>query len=131
MTARLTQDDINKLASLIGTDWHTADRTVIYLEYYNLLKQYAPSNGGNNFSTSDLMLLQASISSYSGFAGGGALLGNALAKFANPDLYNISLDEFSWDVAAGLFASIKEDYGDSALNSKFDHGRRQRLSGSS
>ena len=27
MTARLTQDDINKLASLIGTDWHTADRT--------------------------------------------------------------------------------------------------------
>jgi hypothetical protein len=110
MTARLSQDDINKLASLIGTDWHTADRTGFYLEYYNLLKQYAPSNGGNNFSTSDLMLLQASISSYSGFAGGGALLGNALAKFANPDLYNISLDEFSWDVAAGLFASIKKDW---------------------
>ena len=110
MTARLTQDDINKLASLIGTDWHTADRTGFYLEYYNLLKQYAPSNGGSGFSASDLMLLQASISSYSGFAGGGALLGNALAKYANPDTYNISLDQFSWDVARGLFDTIVENW---------------------
>ncbi len=67
MTVRLNQDDINKLASLIGTDWHTTDRAGFYLEYYNLLKQYAPSEGG--FSASDLMLLQASISTYSGFAG--------------------------------------------------------------
>jgi hypothetical protein len=27
MTARLIQDHIDKLASLIGPDWHTADRT--------------------------------------------------------------------------------------------------------
>jgi hypothetical protein len=51
-------------------------------------------------------LVQAHVSTYSGFAGGGALLGNALAKFANPDKYTVSLDEFSWDVAKNLYDKI-------------------------
>jgi hypothetical protein len=31
--------------------------------------------------------MQAEVSIYSGFAGGGALIGNAIAKFSAPDLY--------------------------------------------
>jgi len=44
------------------------------------------------------LLLQAQITTYSGAVGGAALYGNYLAKSVNPELYNLSLDQFSIDI---------------------------------
>ena len=56
------------------------------------------------------VLLQAQISTYSGFIGGAALLGNALAKNADPDDYNLSLDKFSFDIANALLSEIERRF---------------------
>src|SRR3954454_11080699 len=103
MATRLTQDDIDELTRLIGTDWRVADRGGFYVAYYNLIKNI-------DRDAANLVLVQAHVSTYSGFAGGGALLGNALAKFANPDKYTVSLDQFSWDVANSLYNNILRNW---------------------
>ena len=89
---QITQAHIDELESLLLN----GDRGGFYLRYYEL-------------SGSQQALLQAHISTYSGFAGGAALFGNAIAKFSNPSLYTITLDQFSEDIAWGLFDGIDND----------------------
>lgn len=92
----LTQTDINELREILGTSFDTeAKRAEFYLAYYEKIKDV-------DFEAAKQVLIQAQITTYSGFIGGAALLGNAFAKFAEPELYNVSLDEFSWDIADGL-----------------------------
>ncbi|WP_199084622.1 calcium-binding protein [Bosea sp. ASV33] len=96
----LSQSDVAELKSLLGDSYQVGDRAAFYLRYYELIKPH-------NSTAAAQILLQAHIATYSGFIGGAALLGNAIAKFARPDLYTISLDEFSWDICKGLLASIE------------------------
>ncbi|MGK0247956.1 MAG: hypothetical protein ACI910_000684, partial [Oleispira sp.] len=54
-------------------------------------------------------LVQAQITTYSGFFGGAALYGNYLAKIANPDKYTLSLDQFSIDIVQANIDAIRID----------------------
>ena len=110
MEERLTQGDIDALTALIGTDWRVADRGGFYVKYYEILKRIDSNPNGPVMAAANLVLVQAHVSTYSGFAGGGALLGNAIAKFGNPDKYTVSLDEFSWDVAKSLYNNIVQSW---------------------
>src|SRR5712671_1988693 len=110
MTTGLDQADIDALTTLIGTDWRTADRGGFYVKYFEILKRIDGGARGPIWDAANLVLVQAHVSTYSGFAGGGALLGNAIAKFGNPDKYTVSLDEFSWDVAKNLYDRILDSW---------------------
>src|SRR5882762_5648070 len=111
MATGLIQADFDELTKLIGTDWRTADRGGFYVKYYDILKRIAGDPPtGPIWDAANLVLVQAHVSTYSGFAGGGALLGNAIAKFGNPDKYTVSLDEFSWDVAKNLYDRILDSW---------------------
>ena len=86
-----------------------------YLAYAQLIRNYQGINGitptGNlDTDAAAQAILQAEVSTYSGFAGGGALIGNAIAKFSAPDQYNLTLDQFSYDVANGLLSAIKQSF---------------------
>lgn len=100
----LTLADVQELRRLLGTSWDdpAADRGAFYLLYYELIK-------GSEVSGARQILMQAQISTYSGFFGGAALLGNAMAKFANPDIYTRSIDEFSWIIADNLLNEIEKN----------------------
>jgi hypothetical protein len=65
---RLTNDQIDELVRLLDVNH---DRGGFYLAYYNFIKPFSPSGA-------EQVLLQAQISTYSGFFGGGALIGNAI-----------------------------------------------------
>ncbi|SFI31048.1 hypothetical protein [Bradyrhizobium sp. cf659] len=95
----ITQLDIDKIQELLDS----GDRAGAYIYYYELIKDVDPSAGRQ-------ILIQAQITTYSGFFGGAALIGNALAKHANPDLYPPTLDGFSVDIVQGLINAIKADF---------------------
>jgi Ca2+-binding RTX toxin-like protein len=103
----LTQADVLQLRAMMGSSYATSNnRGGFYLRYYELIKGYDQQAAAQ-------VLLQAHISTYSGFFGGAALLGNAIAKFARPDLYTITLDQFSWDIANALLLSIEASVANS------------------
>jgi hypothetical protein len=77
----IAQADIDKMQDLLDS----GDRAGAYLYYYELIKNVDPSAGHQ-------ILIQAQITTYSGFFGGAALIGNALAKHANPALYPPTLE---------------------------------------
>lgn len=55
------------------------------------------------------LLIQAQITTYSGIWGSGALIGNAWAKQEAGGRYNITLDQFSKDIAQGTINAIRAD----------------------
>jgi hypothetical protein len=56
------------------------------------------------------LLIQAQITTYTGIWGSGALTGNALAKQeAGPSRYNLTLDQFSYDIDQGTIDAIRSD----------------------
>jgi len=81
-----TQEDLDKLKELLDS----GDRGGFYLELYNQtgLKQ---------------ALIQGAITTYSGVWGGMAVATNAMAKESNPDKYNLTLDEFSQQIAQATY----------------------------
>ena len=99
----LSASDAIYLRSFLGdiSNWQEADRGGFYLAYYDMIKNINPD-------AAQQVLLQAEITTYSGFIGGAALLGNALAKNADPIQYNIPLDKFSWEIADALCILIEQ-----------------------
>lgn len=55
------------------------------------------------------ILVQAQITTYTGFWGSGALTGNNMARLAGGDRYNVDLDQFSTDIAQGTIDAIRKD----------------------
>ena len=82
----------------------SGDRAGAYFELFNAT--------GNQ-----LYLMQAQTTTYSGANGGLALGVNQAAKENNPDLYQVSLDEFSHNIDATLVANARQWLdGDSDLD---------------
>ena len=111
----LTQADIDKLTSLLIDN---KDRGGFYLAYYDMVKDV-------NSETANQILMQAHISTYSGWFGGAALLGNALAKYSNPEqdyVYSndYTLDDFSQDIAGATLQLIVSDFNGGAGNGIVD-----------
>ena len=104
----LTQEQIETLEAYLtpddDEDVGLLDRGGFYLEYYEMIKDTDPE-------AAQQVLIQAHISTYSGFFGGAAIIGNAIAKYANPEAYSMTLDRFSYDIAAGLLSGISADFG--------------------
>lgn len=96
MPVQITQTDIIAMNALL----RKGDRGGAYLYYYNLIKDV-------NRDAASQILIQAQITTYSGFFGGAALIGNAIAKNSNPDKYPAEgLDKFSSDIVQGLIDAI-------------------------
>jgi Ca2+-binding RTX toxin-like protein len=95
--SQLTTEHVSTLREL----WEADDRGAFYLYYYKL-------------TGSVQSLIQAHIGTYSGLYGGAALIGNAIAKHSNPELYSISLDEFSSRIVQGLLVGIEESFQNGA-----------------
>ncbi|MCH2547996.1 MAG: hypothetical protein MK052_10365 [Alphaproteobacteria bacterium] len=77
--------------------------------YVELAKIYA------NFETTsqsaiDQILIQAQITTGGGSWGGAAILGNAVAQQNAGDSYNVTLDDFSLEIAKRLLDGIKADF---------------------
>ena len=53
--------------------------------------------------------IQAQITTYSGGWGGGALVGNAMARYNNPLEYTIELDDFSFWIDTSVITAVQED----------------------
>jgi hypothetical protein len=96
MKEQLTTQDINELNELLNVK---GDRGGFYYRYYEL-------------TGSEQALVQAQITTYSGHWGGLAINGNTVAKFNNPEIYNISLDQFSQDIAVALFKAVEQEVED-------------------
>jgi hypothetical protein len=83
--AQISTQDLGNLRTLLDNN----DRAGFCLYYYNV-------------TSSRETLLQAHVATYSGFFGGSELFANAVAKFSNPTLYNLSLKAFSTRIAEDL-----------------------------
>ncbi|SCC81400.1 hypothetical protein [Saliniramus fredricksonii] len=95
----------NQIITLADTAAMTAildsgDRAGAYLYYYNLIRDV-------DRAAADQILMQMQITTYSGFFGGAALIGNSIAKDSNPDLYPPTLDIFSEEILRGLILTIE------------------------
>jgi Ca2+-binding RTX toxin-like protein len=92
-------------------------RTEVYLYLYEAYKAIGTPEA---LDGARQLLLQAYITSFSGFIGGAAILGNAIAKFGSPENYNLTLTQFSIDIIAGLLDTIdievNENGGDGVLS---------------
>ena len=88
--------DFRKYQDLV----ESGDRTQAYIEYAEDLAAMGEFGGYHQ------AMIMAQISSYSGELGGGAIIGNVVAASENED-YNVSLDQFSEDVAKNLFRAVK------------------------
>jgi Ca2+-binding RTX toxin-like protein len=96
MPVQITQTDIIAMNALLKK----GDRGGAYLYYYNLIKNV-------DRDAVSQILIQAQITTYSGFFGGAAMIGNAIAKNSNPDKYPAEgLDKFSADIVQGLIDAI-------------------------
>lgn len=94
------QVDVERYNALLAA----GKRTEAYVEYAEDLL----SNG--EFGGYHQVMMMAQISSYSGDVGGAAILGNLVAS--KHEDYNLSLDDFSRDVAERLFEAVRIDVSD-------------------
>ena len=101
----ITQDDVNRLQSLLDrARIEGFGRAEVYLEYYRLLKDIPGTEEARK-----QILIQTYITTFSGALGGAALLGNAIAKFSDPDNYQTTLTVFTEDIIQGLIDAIVND----------------------
>nr|AYN62292.1 hypothetical protein [Heteroscytonema crispum UCFS10] len=99
MPVQITQTDIIAMNALLKK----GDRGGAYLYYYNLIKDV-------DREAVSQILIQAQITTYSGFFGGAAMIGNAIANNSNPDKYPAEgLDKFSSDIVQGLIDAIAKE----------------------
>lgn len=96
----LTQADVNNLSSLLNS----GDRGGFYYEYANLIRSASPTGY-------EQALIQMQITTYSGVWGGAAIAGNYAAYVSAdpPSNYNVTLDQFSQEIAARLLDAIVLD----------------------
>lgn len=94
---QITQEHIDELSDYIAA----GDRGGFYLRLYQLTGEKQ-------------VLIQASITTYSGVWGGMAVTGNYLAKLSAPENYQLTLDQFSMDIIEGTLRAIKTDIKDNA-----------------
>ncbi|WP_250656910.1 hypothetical protein [Alkalimarinus coralli] len=93
---QITEEHIQELSAFIAD----GDRGGFYLRLYELTGEKQ-------------VLIQAAITTYSGVWGGMAVTGNYLAKLADSEHYQLTLDQFSMDiVVATLEAVINDIVGD-------------------
>ena len=88
----LSESDVASLRTIL----ESGNRGEFYWRYYEMTGEYQA-------------LIQAQITTYSGVWGGLAASGNYLAKLTDQKNYTISLDQFSYDIAAGLLLRIESD----------------------
>ncbi len=93
----LTMADVDAMNAILDS----GDRAGAYLYYYNIIRDV-------DRAAADQILMQMQITTYSGFFGGAALIGNSIAKDSNPDLYPETLDLFSEQILRGLILTIEE-----------------------
>lgn len=102
----LTAEQIDQLRK--DKEGGEATRVNFYVDYAAAIAPFEPAAAA-------LILDQASITTYSGPIGGAALYGNFLAKAANPDVYNITLDQFSFDIVKaieqGVMSNVDDGFG--------------------
>ncbi len=101
----ITQENIDNLSEILSGGYAAGNRAEFYLAYYQLLK-----DNGADVDALKQILIQTQISTYSGFFGGAALLGNAIALAANPEPYPGPLDNFSYEICVGMLAAIQADF---------------------
>jgi hypothetical protein len=97
----ITMTDVDAMIAILNS----GDRAGAYLYYYNLIKDV-------DREAANQILMQMQITTYSGFFGGAALIGNAIAKDSNPDLYPETLDQFSDEIGRGLLSTIAFQIGE-------------------
>jgi hypothetical protein len=95
-TAVFTQAELSRFTLLISQQ----KRATAYYEMGTKLISLGHIKSGQQ------LLMQASIASYSGSFGGGALLGNAWAKKLAGTRYNIDIDNFSQAIAQNIVDAI-------------------------
>lgn len=93
MTNQITAAQLEELRTLLV---ERQDRGGFYYKYFLL-------------TGSEQSLIQGHITTYSGFIGGAAQVGNSIAKLSNPDKYTITLDHFSYLIAKGLLDAVEAD----------------------
>jgi hypothetical protein len=116
-TNGLTQAHVDLLIQLHGS----GDRGGFYLAYAAMLGQMTATSNTSRIVIDEAIeqcYVQAHISTYSGFIGGAALLGNAVAKFANPERYDVTLDEFSNNIVLGLRDAINRSFSNPQTGSE-------------
>lgn len=91
---QITQLHLDDLLNYINS----GDRGGFYLKLYELTGEKQ-------------VLIQASITTYSGVWGGMAITGNFFAKLADPKNYILSLDEFSMAIVVDTFLAVKKSVG--------------------
>ena len=97
----ITTTDIAHLRSLLGDEFsYEADRGRFYLEVAELYRET---------DAFEQVMIQAEITTYSGAIGGSALLGNHHAQQHGGDKYDVTLDEFSWEIADRFLEAMEKD----------------------
>nr|CAA6814394.1 MAG: Unknown protein [uncultured Thiotrichaceae bacterium] len=104
--ALLDEDVLDRMQARIQLN----DRANAYLELYNATGE-------------EQLVLQTQITTYTGAIGSMALVGNMLAKDANPEKYKLSLDQFSLDILQGTHDLARQFVGESVYN--LDRNRLQ------
>lgn len=100
----INPSDAAELRSILTS----GDRGGFYYAYAQMVKS-------ENSNTFDQVMIQAQITTYGGEWGGAAILGNAYAQaYAGNDAngdpkYNLTLDDFSYDIAGRLFEGVSRN----------------------
>ncbi|MEV5032350.1 cadherin domain-containing protein [Sphingobium sp. LMC3-1-1.1] len=91
---------VGRAQDYLGPGFNLTDkRANAYLEIASVLRdEYQRTNNINLLNAAHQLEEQAEITTYSGFNGRAALIGNYAAMVNNPTLYNVPLDVFSWQI---------------------------------
>jgi hypothetical protein len=91
---------VDRARANLGTGFNFADkRANAYLDIAGVLRdEYQRTNDQRLLKAAHQLEEQAEITTYSGFNGRAALVGNYAAMINNPSLYNVPLDVFSWQI---------------------------------
>ena len=91
---------VAKAKTYLGNGFNLTDkRANAYYEIATVLRnEYLRTNNESLLRAAYQLEEQAEITTYSGFNGRAAIIGNYAAMKANPSLYNVPLDIFSWQI---------------------------------
>lgn len=104
MTERDRSITFNDVSDLRGILEQNQDRGRFYTELARIYK-----NVGASSEAVDQIISQAQITTGSGPWGGAAMLGNLYAQEHSGEGYNVTLDQFSYEIADRLLTAIEAD----------------------
>lgn len=101
---------VNNAKIYLGSTFELTDkRANAYYEIASVLRdEYNRSNDLNILNAAYQLEEQAEITTYSGFNGRAAIIGNYAAMVNNPSLYNVPLDYFSWQIDSAVVKFFDE-----------------------